>query len=52
MFTPLDLNYTHNTRAATNQLFDTPQRQATHYGTYSMTSIVSSVWNDLERNTI
>ena len=48
MFTPLGLNHTHNTCAATNHL----QRQTTHYGTYSVTSIASSAWNDLQRNTI
>ena len=50
MFTPLGLNHTHNTRAATNYLFDIPQRQITHYGTYSMTSIALSAWNDLQKN--
>ena len=29
MFTPLGLNHTHNTRAATNHFLDIPQRQAT-----------------------
>ena len=52
MFTPLGLNHTHNTRAASNQLLDIPQRQTTHYGIYSITSIASSTWNDLQRNTI
>ena len=53
MFTPLGLNHTHNTRAATNHLPDIPlrqtihlpnipQRQTIHYGTYSITSIASS----------
>ena len=51
MFTPLGLNHTHNTCAATNHLLDIPQRQTTHYGTYSITSIASSTWNDLQRNT-
>ena len=42
MFTPLGLNHTHNTHATTNHLLDIPQRQTTHYETYSMTSIGSS----------
>ena len=29
MFTPLGLNHTHNTRAATNHFLDIPQGQAT-----------------------
>ena len=45
MFTPLGLNHTHH-------LLDIPQRQTTHYGTYSIASIASSAWNDLQRNTI
>ena len=48
-FTPLGLNHTHNICAATN--LDIPLRQTTHYGTYSMTSIASSAWTDLQRNT-
>ena len=51
MFTLLGLNHTHNTRAAINHL-DIPQRQTTHYGTYSVTSIASSAWDNLQRNTI
>ena len=41
----------HNTCAATNCLLDIPQKQTTHYGTYSMTSTASVTWNDLLRNT-
>ena len=52
MFTSSGLNHTHNTRAATNHLLDIPQRQTTRYGTYSMKSITSSGWNDLQRNTL
>ena len=52
MFTPFSLNYTHNICPATNHLHDIPQRQTTHYKTYFMTSIASSAWNDLQRNTI
>ena len=52
MFTPLDLNNTHNTRAVTNHLLDIPQRQTTHYGTYSIASVASSAWNGPQRNTI
>ena len=52
MFTPLDLNNTHNTRAVTNHLLDILQRQTTHYGTYSIASVASSAWNGLQRNTI
>ena len=52
MLAPLGLNHTHNTRAATNHLLDIPQRHTAHYGTCSMTSIASSTWNDLQRNTI
>ena len=51
MFTPLVLNHTHNIRAATNHLLYIPQKQNTHYETCSMTSITSSSWNDLQRNT-
>ena len=51
MFTSLGINHTHNTRAATNHLLDIPQKQTTHYGTYSMTSTASVTWNDLLRNT-
>ena len=51
MFTPLGLNHTHNTCAATNHLLDIPQRQTTHCGTYSMTFIASSTWNDFQRST-
>ena len=51
MFTPLGINHTHNTCAATNCLPDIPQKQTTHYGTYSMTSTASVTWNDLLRNT-
>ena len=43
MFTPLSLNHTHNTHADTNHFLDIPQRQANHYGTYSITSIASSI---------
>ena len=50
MFTPLGLNHTHKTRAATNHFFfDIPQRQTTHYGTYSTTSMASSAWTDLQK---
>ena len=52
MFTPLGLNYTHNTCTVTNHLLDIPQRQTTYYGTYSMISIASTAWNNLQRNTI
>ena len=53
MFTSLGINCTqkHN-RAATNHLLDIPWKQASHYGTYSMTSTASVTWNDLLRNTI
>ena len=51
MFTPLGINHTHNTRAATNHLLGIPRKQATHYGTYSMTSTASATWNVLLRNT-
>ena len=39
MFTPLGLNHTNNARVATNHLLDIPQRQTTHFGTYSITLI-------------
>ena len=51
MFTPLGINHTHNTHAATNHLFGIPQNRAIYYGTYSLTSIASVTWNDLLRNT-
>ena len=51
MFTPLGIYHTRTTRAATNHLLDIPQKQTTHYGTYSMTSTASVTWNDLLRNT-
>ena len=50
MFTSLGINHTHNTRAATNHLLDIPQKQATHYGTYSMTCTASVTWNDILRS--
>ena len=52
MINPLGLNHTYNTCAATNHLLDIPRGQTTHYGTYSITSIASSTWNDLQRNTV
>ena len=51
MFTSLDINHTHNTRAVTNHLLGIPRKQTTHYETYSMTSSASVTWNDLLRNT-
>ena len=51
MFTPLSINHTYNTCTATNHLFDIPQKQTTHYGTYSITLTVSVTWNDLVWNT-
>ena len=51
MFTSLGINHTHNTSAATNHLLDIPQKQTTHYGTYSMTCTASVTWNDILRNT-
>ena len=51
MFTPLSINHTFNTCTATNHLFDIPQKQTTHYGTYSITLTVSVTWNDLVWNT-
>ena len=50
MLTSLGINHTHNTCAATN-LLDIPQRQTTHYVTYSMTSTASVTWNDLLKST-
>ena len=51
MFTPLSINHTYNTCTATNHLFDIPQKQTTHYGTYSITLTVSVTWNALVWNT-
>ena len=51
MFTSLGINQTHNIRAATNNLLDIPRKQATHYGTYSMTCTAPVTWNDILRNT-
>ena len=51
MFAPLSINHTYNTCTATNHLFDIPQKQTTHYGTYSITLTVSVTWNDLVWNT-
>ena len=50
IFTTLGLNHTQNTCAATSHLLDISQKQTTHYDTFSMTSIASSAWNDLQRN--
>ena len=49
MFTPLNLNHDHNTRAAINHLLDIPQKQTCHYGTYSMVFTASKIWNDILR---
>ena len=49
MFTPLNLNYDHNTHAALNHLLDIPQKQTCHYGTYSMVFTASKIWNDILR---
>ena len=37
MFTRLGINHTHNNHLSTNHLFGIPQKETTHYGTYSMT---------------
>ena len=47
MFTPLNLNHDHNTRAAINYLLDIPQKQICHYETYSMVFSASNIWNDI-----
>ena len=52
MFTPLGLNHTNNARVATNHLLDIPQRQTTHFGTYSITLAALSAWNYLQRDII
>ena len=49
MFTPLNLNYDHNTRAAINHLLDIPQKQTCHYGTYSMVFTALKIWNKIFR---
>ena len=49
MFTPLNLNHNHVTRAVINHLLDTPQKQTCHYRTYSIIFTASKVWNDVLR---
>ena len=49
MFTPLNLNHNHSTRASINYLFDIPQKGTCHYGTYSIVFTASKVWNDILR---
>ena len=51
MFTPLGINHTHKTRAATNHLLEIPWKQNTHCGTNSMTSTSSVTRNGLLRKT-
>ena len=47
MFTPLNLNHDHNTRAAINHLLDIPQKQTCLYETYSIVFSASKIWNDI-----
>ena len=49
MFTPLFLNHNHNTCAAINHLLGIPQKQTSHYRTYSIVFTASKVWNDILR---
>ena len=49
LFTRLNLNHDHNTRAAINHLLDIPQTQTCHYGTYCMVFTASKVWNNILR---
>ena len=49
IFTPLNLNHNHSTRASINHLLDIPQKQTCHYGTYSIVFTASKVWNDILR---
>ena len=49
LFTRLNLNHNHNTRAAISHLLDIPQMQTCHYGTYSMVFTASKVWNNILR---
>ena len=51
MFTPLGINHTHNTRAATNHFLVGPQKQNAHHGTYSMPSNASVTYSNLIRHT-
>ena len=47
VYTPINLNHNHITRAAIDHLLDIHQKQTCHYGNYSIVFTTSKVWNDI-----